>query len=114
MHGAQVAGDRRLVGDHTVGDGLDGGTDGGERRAQVVRDGGDEVAARLFHAPFLPRRGIEPGSQGVEVGSQIGQLVAGLHHDAGLQITVGNARGAGADARERTRDGAGQQVGQHE
>ena len=114
VHGAQVAGDRRLVGDDTVGDGLDDSTDGGERRAQVVRDGGDEVAARLFHAPLLPCCGIKPHGQSIEVGGQIGQLVVRVHHDAGLQITVGNARGAGADARERTRDGAGQQVGQHE
>ncbi len=44
------------IGGDTVGDGFDEGPRGGERRAQVVGDGGYEVAPRLLHLALVLRR----------------------------------------------------------
>ena len=91
--GAHVGADaRRVVAavlgvDEAVVDGVGQQPQGGDGGAQVVGDGGDEVASR-------PLLAVEPRHHGVDVGRQAGELVAS--DDAGAHVAS-----ALADERER-------------
>ncbi len=63
-HGAVVAGHGGGVGDHPVVEGLGGGADAGDRRAQVVADPRDQLAPAGFQRP-LPFPGRDQPDVGV-------------------------------------------------
>ena len=81
--GAHVGADaRRVVAavlgvDEAVVDGVGQQPQGGDRGAQVVGNGGDEVASR-------PLLAVEPRHHGIDVGRQAGELVAS--DDAGAHV----------------------------
>jgi hypothetical protein len=53
QRGVEVAGDGGGIGDHVIGHRFQHHADGGQRRAQIVGDPGDQQLARLLHEALL-------------------------------------------------------------
>ena len=107
LHRAQVA---VGVGRHAVGEGLDGGPQRGDRRAQVVADARQHRRALGLEARPLVLERVEPGGQLVERPGDVAELVGAV--DAGADVAVARldpphgglqARGVAAERRRGRR-----------
>jgi hypothetical protein len=87
--GREVALPGLLVGGDAVGDGFDQGPRGGQGRAQIVRDGGYEVAAHLLHLALS--RFLERPRHVVEVLGETCDLVVAFYRHLRLELAAGDA-----------------------
>ena len=69
-----VAGDRPVVVDHSVLEGLDHGADAGQRRAQVVRHPGDQLPPAAVERGGLVLSFGQPGRRQFEFGAERDQF----------------------------------------
>ena len=108
-----------LAVDHAVGDRLDVALDGGQRRAQLVRDAHQEVALVLARLLELARHLLEAVRELAELvralGAQVHVVVAQRDALAGLGQLAHRARDAPAEQQSDERRGRqGQQQRRHE